>query len=69
MLPTEAIQIEKGKGTIQLFEMNYETVQNLFKDALLLTNNIGKSKEKAVEDLTFYEPFSSYKEQLKKDFL
>lgn len=69
MLPTETIQIEKGKGTIKLFDMDYDTIQKLFKDALLTTESIGKSREKAVEDLTFYEPFSSFKEQLRKEFL
>ena len=69
MLPTETIQIEKGKGGIQNIEMDYEVILQLFKDALNATEQIGKSTERAIEDLTFYEPFSSYKEQLKKDFL
>ena len=55
--------------TIKLFDMDYDTIQKLFKDALLTTESIGKSREKAVEDLTFYEPFSSFKEQLRKEFL
>ena len=69
MLPTEAIQTEKSKGSMKNVEIDYEVVKNLFNDALSSTNSIGKSKVKAIEDLTFYEPFSSYKDQLKKDFL
>jgi hypothetical protein len=44
-------------------------VKNLFNDALSSLDSIGKSKLKAIEDLTFYEPFRSYKDQLKKDFV
>ena len=69
MLPTESIQTEKSKGSMKNIEMDYEVIKNLFNDALSSTNSIGKSKVKAIEDLTFYEPFSSYKDQLKKDFL
>ena len=45
MLPTESIQIEKGKGGNQNIEMDYEAILQLFKDALNATEQIGKSKE------------------------
>ena len=49
--------------------IDYHEAKRIFEEALTVMTSIGQSKSKAIEDLTFYEPFIHHKEQLLKDFM
>ena len=66
--PTEVIQVETAKETIEQSEIPYETVKEMTEGALIQTNEL-MSKKKILENLTYHEPWRSYKEELIKEFL
>ena len=68
LLPTEVIQVETAKETIEQSEIPYETVKEMTEGALIQTNEL-MSKKKILENLTYHEPWRSYKEELIKEFL
>jgi len=69
-LPTAAIQIEKNKNeTVGDSEFTLDEVLELAKFSLTSTDTVGKSRKLAIEDLIISEPFSSYQDDIKKEFL
>ena len=67
-LPVESIQIQQSKDQMESVIIDYHEAKRIFEEALTVMTSIGQSKSKAIEDLTFYEPFIHHKEQLLKDF-